>query len=116
MTKQDRAAQFWAVLVFAAKNQKIVSYDTMERLTGIPRQAVGQFLGPIQEYCKQNKLPPLTSLVVNEKDGLPSEGFTEATDIFGAQARVFVFDWMSRKAPAPEDFKSSPNLGHAQLF
>ena len=105
MKKEDRAAQFWAVLVFAARNQKIVSYDLMERLTGIPRQAVGDFLGPIQEYCKRNNLPPLTSLVVNERDGLPSEGFTEAKDIFGAQARVFVFDWLSRKAPSPEDLK-----------
>jgi hypothetical protein len=74
--------------------------------TGFVRRAVGEFLGPIQEYCKRNDLPPLTSLVVNEKTGLPSAGFTEATDIFGAQARVFVFDWLGRKAPSPEDFKS----------
>jgi hypothetical protein len=36
---------------------------------------------------------------------LPSEGFTEAKDIFGAHARVFVFDWLGRKAPSPNDFK-----------
>jgi hypothetical protein len=106
MTKHDRAAQFWSVLVFAARTQHVLSYDLLERLTGIPRQAVGGFLGPVQDYCKRNNLPPLTSLVVNEKDGLPSEGFTEATDIFGAQARVFVYDWLGRKAPPPEDFAS----------
>ncbi len=105
MTKHDRAAQFWSLLVLAARTQHVLSYDVMERLTGIPRRAVGDFLGPIQEYCKRNDLPPLTSLVVNEKTGLPSEGFTEATDIFGAQARVFVYDWLGRKPPSPEDFK-----------
>ena len=77
----------------------------MERLTGIPKHGVGNFLGPVQEYCKRNKLPPLTCLVVNEKNGLPSEGFTEAKDIFGAQARVFVYDWLGHKAPSPDDFR-----------
>lgn len=105
MTKQDRAAQFWSILVLAARQQKILSYDLMSRLTGIPRPGIGEFLGPVQEYCKRNKLPPLTALVVNEKDGLPSHGFTEAKDIFGAQARVFVYDWLGSKAPSPDDFK-----------
>jgi hypothetical protein len=105
MTKHDRAAQFWFLLVFAARTQHVISYDLMERLTGIPRQGVGDFLGPIQEYCKRNGLPPLTLLVVNEKTGLPSEGFTGAKDIFGAQARVFVYDWLGHRAPPPEDFK-----------
>jgi hypothetical protein len=105
MTKPDRAAQFWSLLVFAAHTQNILSYDLIERLTGIPRRAVGDFLGPIQEYCKRNDLPPLTSLVVSEKTGLPSEGFTEATDIVGAQARTFVYDWLGRKAPSPGDFR-----------
>jgi len=105
MTKHDRAAQFWSLLAFAARTQHVLSYDLMERLRGIPRQGVGDFLGPIQDYCKRNGLPPLTSLVVNEKTGLPSEGFTEATDIFGVQARVFVYDWLGPRASSPEDFK-----------
>ena len=105
MTKHDRAAQYWSLLVLAARTQHVLSYDLMGRLTGIPRQGVGAFLGPIQEYCKRKDLPPLTSLVVNEKTGLPSEGFTEARDIFGAQARVFVYDWLGHGAPSPEDFK-----------
>lgn len=103
MTKYDRAAQLWSLLVFAARNQKILSYGMVAQLTGIPQQGVGMFLGPIQAYCKLYKLPPLTSIVVNEPTGLPSIGFTEATDIFGAQARVFVHDWGN--APSPDDFK-----------
>lgn len=105
MTREERAAQFWSLLVLAARTQQVLSYGLMERLTGIPKQAVGQILGPIQEYCKRNDFPPLTSLVVNERDGLPSAGFTEAKDIFGAQARVFVYDWLGHNAPSPEDFK-----------
>jgi hypothetical protein len=106
VTKYDRAAQLWSVLVLAARTQQILSYRTVEQLTGIPKQGVGQALGPIQAYCKRSQLPPLTSLVVNEEKGLPGAGFTEAIDIFGAQARVFVFDWLRRKTPSPEDFKT----------
>ena len=106
MTKYERAAQFWSVLVLAARTQQVLSYDIVGRLTGIPRQGVGEFLGPIQDYCKRNDLPPLTSLVVNEETGLPGVGFTEATDIFGAQARAFVYDWFRRETPSPEDFKT----------
>jgi hypothetical protein len=106
MKKEYRAMQLWSLLVFAAHNQQIVSYAFVQKLTGIPKQAVGRFLDPIQDYCKSRKLPPLTSLVVNEGTGLPSHGFTEATkeEMLGAQARVFVYDWLGRKTPEPKDF------------
>jgi hypothetical protein len=106
MTTNERAAQLWSVLVLAARTQQILSYAMVDNLTGIPKQGVGKILAPVQSYCKKNKLPPLTSIVVSEADGLPSEGFTEAKDIFGAQARVFVYDWFNHKAPSPEDFSS----------
>lgn len=114
MTKYDRAAQFWSVLVLAARTQQVLSYSMLEKLTGIPKPGVGEFLGPIQEYCKRNDLPPITSLVVNEKNGLPSSGFTQATDIFGAQARVFVFDWFSERTPTPEDFENAKKVSAAR--
>jgi hypothetical protein len=106
MTKNDRAAQMWSLLVLAARNQQILSYALVQKLTGIPKQGVGRFLDPIQSYCKRNKLPPLTSLIVNEVTGMPSHGFTEATEkeMLGAQARVFVYDWFSQNAPSTKDF------------
>jgi hypothetical protein len=100
--KEYRALQLWSLLVLAARNQQILSYATVERLTRIPKHAVGDYLEPIQAYCKRHKLPPLTVLVVKEETGLPGDGFTEASE--GAQACVFVFDWFKRKAPLPEDF------------
>jgi putative restriction endonuclease len=104
MKINERATQVWSVLVLAARNQQVLSYAMIEKLTGIDKRAVGRALEPIQRYCKREKLPPLTVLVVNESTGLPSEGFTEARDIFGAQARVFVYNWHQWKAPQPEDF------------
>jgi hypothetical protein len=105
MTDHDRTTQLWSLLVFAARNQKILSYGNVQKLTGIPHQGVTKFLVTIQEYCEHQQLPPLTSICVNELTGMPSESLMEAKDIFGAQARVFVYDWFACKAPTPEDFQ-----------
>jgi hypothetical protein len=105
MTQHERAAQLWSLLVLAARTQQVLSYGMVERLTGIPRQGVGNFLGPIEHYCKRHKLPPLSSLVVNEQKGLPSAGFTKTIDAVGAQVQVFAFDWFSHETPSPQDFR-----------
>jgi putative restriction endonuclease len=81
MTRNERAAQLWSVLTLAARQQIILSYDVAGKLTGLPQFAVGDNLIPIQNYCIQNGLPPLTALVVSEKTGLPSEGFIAAQDV-----------------------------------
>ena len=104
MTTDERAAQLWSLLVLAARNQQILSYTMIQRLTGLPRQGVGRNLSPIQAYCKTHHLPPLTSIVVEQKTGLPGQGFTEgktAAELFCEQARVFVFDWFGEKVPFP---------------
>jgi putative restriction endonuclease len=75
MTRFERAAQLWSLLVFAARNQQILSYTTVSQLTGIAPVGVGGCLSPIQKYCKNQKLPLLNALVVNEEEGIPGEGF-----------------------------------------
>jgi putative restriction endonuclease len=101
MKLEERAAQFWSLLAFAAHNQKILSYRMVEELTGIPRFGMANILGQIQSYCLDSNLPPLTCIVVAEDTGLPKEGFIGAPieDIFREQARVFIFDWKSHKPP-----------------
>jgi hypothetical protein len=104
MKDDERAAQLWSLLVLAARNQQILSYSMVEKLTGLPRQSIGRRLSSIQRYCLDEDLPPLTSLVVNEDEGVPGEGFVGAKidKIFRAQARVFVFDWFNVKIPFPK--------------
>jgi hypothetical protein len=97
--------QFWSVLVLAARNQQLLSYTTLEELTGIPRQAMGSFLGPIAAYCERQKLPQITSIVVSQETGVPGEfypGANAATD----QVRSFVYDWLSHN----RKFKPSPEI------
>jgi hypothetical protein len=115
MNKSQRAAQLWSLLVFAARNQQLLSYSAVEHLTGIPKVGVGGLLGSISHYCKNRKLPWLTSLVVNEETGLPGEGLMESAkreygdkvDFHAMQSRVFIFDWFKDPAPSTEDFDAA---------
>ena len=102
MKKHERAAQLWSLLVLAARNQQILSYSMVERLTGLDKRGIGKILGPIQSYCQRSNFPPLTILIVKEGTGFPGDGFTQAAE--GAKARVFVFDWFKHPASSPEDF------------
>jgi len=102
VTREQRALQIWSVLAFAATNRQVLTYDIVSRLTGVARQGVGEFLGPIQQYCTNMKLPPLTSIVVSMKNGLPGEGFIAAENVPAAQMKVFQHKWTETKVPSAE--------------
>lgn len=74
MDKYQRAVQLWPLLVFAARHQLLISYSTVEHLTGIPRVGVGGMLGIITRYCQKHELPWLTFIVIKEENGQPGEG------------------------------------------
>lgn len=114
MDQYHRAAQLWSVLVFAARDQKILSYGTARHLTGLASAAIGPIgLGPILWYCIEEDLPWLTGLVVKESTGLPGKGFMDsakkkygpAVNISQLQARVFVHEWFKHPAPTPDDLR-----------
>ena len=109
LTKFEKAAQLWPVLTLAARNRQILTYGLVGQLIGVPPIAVGQTLGPIQSYCKREKLPGLTALVVHEQDGLPGEGFTasELKQVFVEQARVFGFDWLKSGPPSADELQKA---------
>jgi hypothetical protein len=105
METNDMESQLWSLLVDTAHAQRVLTCAIVGQLTGVPKQAIGCFLKPIQDYCRFHNLPPLTSLVVGEIDGAPNDGTTAAYDSFGAQTQVYLFDWLSQKSPSPDDFR-----------
>lgn len=107
MTVTQRAVQIWPVLVFAARNRQLLTYETLAELVGVPAQGLGQCLGPIQAFCLVNDLPPLTVLVVQKDTGLPGVGFTAAAEIPSAQARVFGHDWSAQRCPTTDEFAAA---------
>lgn len=107
MNVRQRAVQIWPVLVLAARNRQTLTYEMLGQLVSLPAPGLGQCLDPIQSYCVENALPPLTALVVGKDSGMPGTGFTAAGDVPAAQARVFAYDWSGARCPSEEEF------GHA---
>jgi hypothetical protein len=103
MNREQRAAQLWSVLAVAATNRQIMTYELVGRITGLPPASIGDFLRPIQQYCIEKKLPPLTVLVVGKQDATPGVGFLGADDVPSAQLRVFEYGWTGMQAPGESD-------------
>ena len=101
ITIYQRAAQIWAVLMLAARNRQVLSYDIVGKLIGVPRQGLGRLLEPIQSFCLINGYPPLTILVVSDTTGMPGTGFIASQDIPRHQVAVFGHDWSEVIAPTP---------------
>jgi hypothetical protein len=104
VTLNERAVQAWSVLALAARNRQVLNYHLVSRLVGIPTNGIGRLLGPIQAYCMDRGLPPLTSLVVGRDSGLPGSGFIAAENLPAAQARVFEYDWLEHGCPSADEF------------
>lgn len=105
MTREQRAAQIWPLLTFAASLRVTLTYKRVGELIGAPPVSIGGWLEPIQSYCLIHELPPLTVLVVGESDGMPGPGFSgaEQENVPAAQSEVFRHDWTQTKVPTPED-------------
>ena len=115
MSRLDQTACIWPLLVFAAENRKVLTYDLLGRLIGAPATDLGRFLEPIQSHCILKGLPPLTSIVVDARTGVPGEGFIAADNLPQAQAETFLFDWLAVPVPSKDDYRSAvqnlPSLG-----
>ncbi|MDJ0720020.1 MAG: hypothetical protein QNJ04_00215 [Desulfobacterales bacterium] len=107
MKRIDTAVAVWSVLSLAAMNRQILTYSCLARLIGVPRSNLGRLLEPIQSYCILSNLPPLTSIVVEERTGRPGDGFIAASDLPQAQADTLSHDWLQQAVPHPHDFRKA---------
>ena len=97
-----RALQAWLILIGRAKNRQTLTYTMLDELMGFGAPvAIGSIIDYIWRYCKINKLPPLTIIIVNKATGLPSSGMGEFD--FAQQEAVFNFDWYNIIPPTPEE-------------
>jgi hypothetical protein len=69
-------------------------------------------LGHVAYFCILNRLPPLTSLVVNEKTGLPGDGIPIEKSL-SKREKVFAFDWFDIMPPTPEELRSAASEGRS---
>lgn len=92
---QHAAGILWPVLTEAATRRKTLTYGEIAPLIDTNPLSVGNSLGPIQDYCMEGRLAPLTAIVVSAKSGMPGGGFIawDVDDIGAAHEAVFPFDW-----------------------
>jgi hypothetical protein len=105
MKRTETARTVWALLTLSATKRQTLTYRLLARLLEAPRSDLGRLLEPVQSYCILANLPPLTSLVVNSRTGVPNDGFIAAANLPQAQAETFAHDWLGQPVPAPEDFR-----------
>lgn len=96
----ERAFRAWPVLVGIAKQRKTITYGELGEAIGIHHRAIRYVLGVIQDYCLEEKLPPLTILIINGS-GRPGTGFIayNLQHFERGLEKVWGFDWDSIENP-----------------
>jgi hypothetical protein len=102
MKREERAQQLWSVLVLAAHNRQVLTYEIVARACGLHVPGIGDLLRPIQQFCSENSLPPLTSIIVSKQTGMPGDGFIAAENVPMAQLKTFETNWLELDAPSGE--------------
>lgn len=89
------AKLIWPVLANTAQKGSTITYEEVAPHIPTNPLSVGRALGPIQDYCLDNRLPPLTSIVVSKQKAIPGDGFVawDTDDLQSAHAEVFGFNW-----------------------
>lgn len=95
------AGILWPCLVEAAKNKNKLLYSDLAPKINTNSLSVGKALEPIQAYCIDNRLPPLSAIVVGKTTRMPGSGFIawDVDDIETAYEKVFNYHWELEKNP-----------------
>ena len=71
--------EYLTTQVLSGANQPTVTYGQIEQETGVPIGEygghIGRVLGEISRRCTDQRLPPLTSIVINATDEIPGSGY-----------------------------------------
>jgi putative restriction endonuclease len=109
-----RALQIWLILMGHAHRRETITYGQLAQRIGFAgAQALARPLGCIMWYCTQNKLAPLTVLVVNKDTGAPSEGLIGVDDCDIARERVFNYKWFDLVPPTISELRAARVLANA---
>jgi len=110
MNWPERAMQIYQVLLGLAYNRQTITYASLAKLIGMGAGTLAQPLGYIMRYCKANKLPPLTALVVQTKSGKPGEGLTtvKQSQLDKDREDVYNHNWFISEPVQISDLEKHP--------
>lgn len=114
---ENRALQIWQILIGFAYERKTTTYGEIAEILGYKGAGtMDRQLGYILHFCVQNKLPPLSVLVVNAETGLPGDGFDTIGDLHKAREAVFNYDWFNLMPPTPKQFSHAWGIAEENDF
>ncbi|UOF13020.1 hypothetical protein IEQ11_14755 [Lysobacter capsici] len=106
----DRALQAWQILISAAMSRQTLTYKGLSRLM-YQKDAAGvldKILGHVAFFCKDHRLPALTSIVVGKGRGTPGADIPVNPSIMDrAREQVYAYDWYNVVPPAPAELAAS---------
>jgi putative restriction endonuclease len=100
VNQEERAFRAWDVLVECASTRSKITYGKVASRLGIHHRPVRYFLELIQNYCLQERLPPLSILVVDQR-GRPGRGFIawDVANLDEGFEKVFAHNWRNEENP-----------------
>ncbi|MES2263469.1 MAG: HNH endonuclease signature motif containing protein [Pseudomonadota bacterium] len=100
VNQTERAQLAWQALIEVARHRSTLTYGELGARISVHHRAIRYVLGPIQDYCLESRLPPLTILVVNGS-GRPGTGFIahDPEDLDGGLEAVWGFNWHAVQNP-----------------
>jgi len=101
VNQHERAYRAWNVLTQYASNRSVITYGQLGERLSIHHRPTRYVLDLIQNYCLEEKLPPLTILAVNQTTGLPGPGFIawDIDNLAQGRQQVFNYSWASLENP-----------------
>jgi hypothetical protein len=113
-----KAVQTWLILISKAVNRQTIRYSELAEKLGYenPLFPLNKILGHIMFFCKQNNIPPLTIIVVNQ-DGIPGEGLitvelNNINEFLRTLESVFNFEWFNCLPPTAGEFHRAWKKGN----
>ena len=103
----QRALQIWQILLSAANNRQVLTYEIVAELIGVGKKgaiSIKLYLAILMRYCKNKHLPPITALIVQKGVGRPGPGLkTLSPDPDRDREKVFAHNWFQLKPLAISD-------------
>ena len=89
------AGVIWPMLTEAGSSGRTLTYTQVAPAIATNPLSVRLALGPIQTYCMENRLAPLTAVVVGKNSSVPGDGFVawDVDDLAAALAAVQAQNW-----------------------
>jgi hypothetical protein len=110
-----RAVQAWQILVGNAKNRQTETYDGLAKLMFRKKAAgvLAGILGHVAFYCKENRIPPLTTLVVGKGAGKPGYRIpVRRAKIDKLRESVYEFNWYDVYPPSEAELAAAYKKHH----